>query len=185
MDCEDLIRSLWREAEEKFRIIDGEAKAAAAKVEEETGLKISRLREEYEKKAASESAKRIEEVLSDAEKKARLLRTSASRMLSRRLYGLARSSLHLLRNDEGYGNAFKALAEELPPLAWKSVSVNPGDAGIARRCFPGLEIITDQKISGGMDVMTGDGKARVINTLDKRLEQALGGACPGSDERGL
>jgi len=70
------------------------------------------------------------------------------------------------------------MAAEIPPLPWKTVRVNPEDVGIARKHFPGAVIITDEGISGGMDVMTGDGKIRVINTLEKRLERAWGDILP-------
>lgn len=64
------------------------------------------------------------------------------------------------------------MAAELPLLSWKTVRVNPEDSEIAGRHFPGAEIITDAAVSGGMDTMSGDGKIRVINTLEKRLERA-------------
>jgi V/A-type H+-transporting ATPase subunit E len=69
------------------------------------------------------------------------------------------------------------MAAELP-ADWKTVRVNSEDAGIAREHFPEAGIITDDSISGGMDVMTEDAKIRVINTLEKRLERAWGDVLP-------
>ena len=97
--------------------------------------------------------------------------------LSERLYRISHASLGRLRNQE-YEGFFKNMAAELPLLPWKTVRVNPEDVGIARKHFPGAEIITDEGISGGMDVITGDGKFRVINTLEKRLERAWGDILP-------
>jgi len=170
MDCENLIDCLWKEADKKIRIIYEEAKEAAAKIGGETSVKISRLREEYERKTNEATATRIREIRADAEKEARLLRASAAQRFSNRLYGEFRSSLPLLRN-EGYANAFAAMASELPPLSWKVVRVNPGDVSLAREHFPDAEIVSDCGISGGMDIATGDGRIRVINTLEKRLER--------------
>jgi len=170
MDCEHLIECLWKEAGEKIRIIGEEAKTTAAKMREETALKICRLREEYEKTANAAAAKRIGEIRADADTEARLLRAAAARRFSIRLYSEFLSSLSLLRN-EGYANAFSGMEAELPPLSWKAVRVNPGDVSMARQHFPDAEIIPDEGISGGMDVTTGDGRIRVINTFEKRLER--------------
>lgn len=170
MDCEHLIACLWKEAGEKIRTIQEEAKAAAAKVGEEAALKISRLREEYAKAANAAAAKETGEIRADADTRARLLRAAAARRFSIRLYCEFRSSLPLLRN-KGYADAFFSMAAELPPLSWKSVRVNPGDVSMARERFPDAEIIPDEGISGGMDVTTGDGRTRIINTFEKRLER--------------
>jgi vacuolar-type H+-ATPase subunit E/Vma4 len=170
MDCEHLIECLRREAGEKIRIIGEEAKEAAAKIGEETARKINSLRAEYERTANAAAAKRIGEIRADADMKARLLRAAAARRFSTRLYSEFRSSLSLLRN-KGYADAFFSMAAELPPLSWNSIRVNPGDVSMAREHFPGVQIIPDEGISGGMDVTTGDGRTRVINTFEKRLER--------------
>ena len=171
MDCDELIKSLWMRAEGKIQTIQREAKEEAARTEREIELKITSLREEYEKTVTVESEKRAEHILSDAQNKVRLMTISNNRKLSDRLYRLTRSSLGFLRKEE-YPNVFNALALELPPLSWTSVSVNPGDAAIARISFPGAEIIPDENISGGVDATTGENRVRVINTLEKRLERA-------------
>lgn len=171
MDCDELIKSLRTRAEEKIQTIQREAKEEAALIQQEIELKIRSLREEYENTVTAESAKRAGHILSDAQNRVRLLTISNNRKLSDRLYRLTRSSLGLLRKEE-YPNVFNALALELPPLSWTSVTVNPEDAAIARTSFPGAEIIPDENISGGVDATTGENKVRVINTLEKRLERA-------------
>jgi len=171
MNCESLLESLWRDGEKKIREIEAETKEEVDKIETEISLKITALKENYEKNVCSDSAKRAGDILAEAEQRAALIGISASRELSDRLYQLARSSLMLLRNER-YGDVFSALASELPSLPWKSVRVNPGDAGIAQQCFPNAEIIADEAISGGLDIMTADGKIRIISTFEKRLERA-------------
>jgi vacuolar-type H+-ATPase subunit E/Vma4 len=171
MDCESLIESLWRDGEKKIQEIEAETKEEVDRIETEISLKITALKENCDKNVFSDSEKRAEDILAEAEQRAALIGISTSRELSVRLYQLARGSLLLLRNER-YGDVFTALAAELPSLPWKSVRVNPGDAGIARQCFPGAEIVVDEAISGGMDVMTADGKIRIISTFEKRLERA-------------
>ena len=171
MDCESLIESLWRDGEKKIQEIEAETKEQLDRLETEISLKITALKKKIEENIRADSAKRTGEILSEAEQRAALIGISASRQLAVRLYHLARASLLLLRNER-YGDVFTALAAELPPLPWKSVRVHPGDAGIARQCFPAAEIIADDTISGGIEVMTADGKVRIINTFEKRLERA-------------
>jgi vacuolar-type H+-ATPase subunit E/Vma4 len=171
MDCESLIQSLWRDGEKKIQEIEAETKEEADKIETDISLKIIALKAKFEKNVCSDSAKRAGDILSEANQKADLIKISASRELSVRLYQLARSSLLTLRNER-YGDVFTALAAELPSLPWQSVRVNPGDAERAHMSFPNAEIIVDEAISGGMDVMTADGKIRIISTFEKRLERA-------------
>ena len=171
MDCESLIESLWRDGQKRIEEIEAESKEEAARIETDISLKIASLREKSEKNVCSDSAKRAVDILAEANQSADLIKISAARELSVRLCLLARSCLQILRDDK-YGDVFTALAAELPPLAWKSIRVNPGDAERARVSFPGAEIICDDTISGGMDVMTADGRIRIISTFEKRLERA-------------
>ena len=96
---------------------------------------------------------------------------SGNRLLSDRLYRIACSVLPLLRNQD-YQRAFRNLAAEMPPLTWKTVRVNTDDVEEAREHFPEAAIVADPDISGGIDAETENGKIRVINTFNKRLERA-------------
>ena len=171
MNCEELIETLWQEAEKKIVAIGRETDEEETRISKETLLRISRLREESQQLCSSASGKQTEEILSEAEKKARLVNITEDLRLAKRLFRISRASLRELRNLN-YQDSFRFMAAELPPLPWKTVRVNPEDAGIAREHFPEAEIITDESISGGMDVMTYDGKIRVIDTLEKRLVRA-------------
>jgi vacuolar-type H+-ATPase subunit E/Vma4 len=177
MNCEELIESLWHEAEKKIGAIIRETGEEETRIIKEALLRISLLREDSQQLCSSASRKRTEETLSEAEKKARLINIAEDLRLSERLYMISHSSLRKLRNHD-YKGSFRNMATELPPLVWKTVRVNPEDAGIAREHFPEAGIITDDSISGGMDVMTDDGKIRVNNTLEKRLERAWGDILP-------
>lgn len=171
MNCEELIGSLWQEAEKKIGAIIRETEEEENRINNEALLKISSLREDSQQRCFAASRKQTEETLSEAEKKARLINIAEDLRLSERLYTIAQGSLRKLR-DSDYQVPFRNMAAELPPLPWKTVRVNPEDAGTAREHFPEAGIIIDDSISGGMDVMTADGKIRVINTLEKRLQRA-------------
>lgn len=171
MNCEELIESLWQEAEKKIGVIIRETGEEESRINNEALLRINRLREDSQQHCFAASGKRTEEALSEAAKKARLINIAEDLRLAERLYRISHASLHRLRNPD-YQTSFRIMAEELPPLDWKTIRVNPEDAVIAREHFPEARIITDDSISGGMDVVTDDDKIRVINTLEKRLEHA-------------
>ena len=177
MNCEELIGSLWQEAEKKISAILRDSGEEEARIVEEALLRIRRLREESQQLCSSVSGKRTEEILSEAEKKARLVTIAEDARLSERLHKISQASLRGLRKLD-YQCSFRNMAAELPPLGWKIVRVHAEDAGTAREYFPEAGIITDDSISGGMDVMTEDGKIRVINTFEKRLERAWGDILP-------
>lgn len=171
MNCEELIGSLWQEAEKKIAAISRETEEEETRIVKEALLKINRLQEESQQHCSSASGKRTEETLSEARRNARLINIKADLRLSERLYRISQSSLCELRNH-AYRDYFRLMAEELPPLEWKTVRINPEDAGLALSHFTKAEIMADDSISGGMDVMTDNEKIRVINTLEKRLERA-------------
>jgi V/A-type H+-transporting ATPase subunit E len=177
MNCGELIASLWQKAEERIGAIIRETQEEEAKIEQDTVQRIGRLREEGEMRCSSEAGKRSEEILSSAEKEARMIIIAEKRRLSERLYRISLSSLPGL-GSRGRSDMFRNLAAELPPLGWKTVRVNTADTEIAREHFPGAEIIADAGVSGGMEVISQDGKVRVINTLEKRLERAWGEIMP-------
>jgi V/A-type H+-transporting ATPase subunit E len=171
MNYEELIESLWKEAEKKIETMIRETDEEESKIEKETLLALGRIRNDGQHYSTSESAKRTEEIVAEAEKDARRISIEANVMLAERLYKISSASLPGLRK-QGYEGIFRNLVAELPTLPWKTVRVNPEDSGIAGEHFPGAEIVTNKLITGGLDAVTEVGKVQVINTFDKRLERA-------------
>jgi vacuolar-type H+-ATPase subunit E/Vma4 len=173
MGCKELIESLRKEADKRIESVRQEAEAEAGKIRTETAHKIELLREESRRALSSEVNNMLMHALSEADKQARICRLSAEKRLSDRLFSAASSSLGRLRSAR-YRDVFKAIAGELPPLHWQTVSVNPEDVGIAREIFPDAEIIQDAGITGGLVVTAEGGKIRIINTFEGRLTRAWG-----------
>lgn len=171
MSCTELIESLRKAADERVRLLWQEAERHAEGARAESARKLVRLREESERSRTALNAERASAALAEANNKARMLRLSAEHELCQRLLNAALAALPLLR-DGRYEKTFAKMAEELPALAWKIARVNPRDAVLAQRHFPGADIVSDETISGGMDVSDAEGSIRVVNTLEKRLERA-------------
>lgn len=171
MNYEELIDSLWQEAEKKIEILHRETAEEESKIGEETLRAIARIRNDEHHEGTADSARRTEEIIAEAEKDARRISIETNVVLAERLYKISNSFLPSLRK-KGYDGVFRNLAAELPMLPWKKIRVNPEDSGIAGNLFPDSEIVPDKLITGGIDAATDEGKVRVVNTLEKRLERA-------------
>lgn len=171
MGYTELIDSLRKDGEENINRLWSDAQAEADSINAGTDRRIAELREKHVR--LLDAARREQEVsiLADARRQARLIRLSAERDLAERLFPLALSLLSELR-DSGYRDAFTSLAKELPDAAWTKVRVSPLDEAIAREHFPHAQVIPDDALSGGLEVMREDGKISVDNTLNKRMEKA-------------
>ena len=171
MNYEELIESLWLEAEKKIEAMLRETAEEESQIEKEAMLTVNHIRNDGHQVGASDSVKRKEEILAEAERESRVISIETNVMLAERLNRISRSFLPGLRERE-YDEIFRSLAAELPSHSWKEVRINPEDSALAREHFPGAEIIPDALITGGMDVSSVDSKIRVINTFEKRLERA-------------
>jgi len=178
MGSKELIESLRRAADERIRLIWKDAEGEASKAKAEVSRRLDRIRESSARTESLAATAAQVAAVSVANNLSRKHMLKAERALSDRLFSVALSSLPRLRNS-GYGVAFEKMAQELPPLAWKSVRVNPEDVDLAKSMFASAEVIPDKRISGGVDATTEGGKIRVINTLEKRLERAWMDMLPG------
>jgi len=166
----ELVEALREEGEQKAAALRRDAGEEEGRLREEAAKRLRLLGEEYARRTDAARAAAAREVLAAAERKARLLRLAAQQALAERLLRVARDSLAHVR-ERGGSELFASLASELPSLPWDVVRVNPADEESARRLFPGAEVITDETITGGMEVVGEEGGLRVVNTLEKRLER--------------
>ncbi len=171
MGYKELIDSLRKEGEEKVQAVRNETEAEEAGIRADTARKIDRLRAECGRQEASSAKTQEEDLLSSADKTARVIMLSAEKTISDRLFALSLKCLHDLRG-EGYDSALSAMVRELPPAPWSYVRVNPADTDMVRTYFPESEIVSDENISGGMEVAADSGRIHIINTFEKRLERA-------------
>jgi len=168
---DELIASLFREADEKAGALWEAARAEAEEVRRRGRERLSRLKEDISRAGSGAGGEEAAEVLMKADEEARRLRLESEHEISERLHRAALESLQSLRGGD-YPARFRAMAAELPPFDWKKVSVNPADEALAREVFPGAEVRADAGIAGGFEAETADGKVRVVDTFLKRLERA-------------
>ncbi len=181
MSSKELIESLRRVGDEKIRLIRQEAEQEAKSLRTAASRRIEELRKHHAEELTAAEGEETRRALAEAGNRARALRLAAETELSDRLYAIALSSLHRLR-DAGYPAVFEKLVLELPSFPWKRVRVHPMDIDLARRYFPDAEIAPAETISGGVDVTVMDATIRVINTFEKRVERAWSELLPAMVE---
>jgi vacuolar-type H+-ATPase subunit E/Vma4 len=177
MGSRELIESLRRASEESIRLQRTEAEQEVAALQDSLSRQIADLRRQYADKLAVAENEEFRLARADAGSRARTIKLDAEKTISDRLFSIARTSLSQLRQD-GYPAIFEKLVQELPSLPWVRVRVHPADIDLARRRFPGAEIVSAETITGGMDAAIADGGIVVVNTFEKRLELAWADLLP-------
>lgn len=171
MGYRELIESLRKDGDENINQMWIDVKAEAEKINNETSERIKELSKKYQTKRDTAVQQQEESILAEAKNRSRIIKLTAERIISDRLFPLAESVLGDLRNTR-YKEVFKLLVKELPDKSWEEVRVNPQDVRIAREHFPDVIVTPDEHISGGLVVLREEGRIRITNTFKKRLEKA-------------
>lgn len=173
-----LIEDLRRKAAEDAEAVWREARAEAERCRLDADRQVEEQRTVLAKQVAA-AARQLEEAANvEAARKSRELLAAASAELGDRLHRLARAGLGRLR-EEGADRLFAALAAELPRRSWERVRVNPADRHRAQAWAPQAEVVCDAGVAGGLEVEAEEGRIRVSNTLDTRLDTAWPDILPG------
>lgn len=170
MGYRELMEALSLEGEERIAALRREGEAEEERLRGEAAERLRLRGEEYARRTRGACAEASREILAAAEREGALLRLAAEAALAERLLAVARGSLTLLGEGESR-ELFGFLARELPPVPWERVRVNPADEEEARRLFPGVEVVVDPSLAGGLETVGAGGGLRVDNTLEKRLER--------------
>jgi vacuolar-type H+-ATPase subunit E/Vma4 len=171
-----LIEDLRRKAVEDTEAVWREARAEAERCRLDAERQVEEQRKVLAKKVAA-AARQFEEAANfEAARKSRELLAAASAELAERLHRLARTGLGRLR-EEGADGLFAALAAELPRRSWERV--NPADRHRAQAWASQADVVCDAGVAGGLEVEAEEGRIRVSNTLDTRLDTAWPDILPG------
>jgi vacuolar-type H+-ATPase subunit E/Vma4 len=166
-----LIDALRRKGTEEVEAVWQSARADADKRRAGAARAVEEQRARAAQEVAAQAADFERAAIAEAERTARKSRAAAKAALADRLHRLAVDLLPKFRDDH-YPELFGALGAELPLRSWQRVTVNAADHGRAQECFPQAEVRDDPAISGGMDVEAEEGRVRIGNTLEARLETA-------------
>jgi vacuolar-type H+-ATPase subunit E/Vma4 len=163
-----LLESLRARAAEERAALWAEVRSQADALRAELAQAAAAERERSRATLATLELRLAEASATELRRQQRVLRTEAALRLEQRCRELARSELPGLRDER----LFSRLAQELPPLEWRSVEVNPADASRAQALFPDAAVVCLATITGGLNVATRAERVRIENSLETRLEMA-------------
>lgn len=169
MGQQELEAALCREGEEKGREIWRTVEREAGRLRCETATVLDRQQQAGELRRDTKVFAVLETARSVARQKAQLSRLVSEDNLVKRLQLLAGQMLEPLALQEGE-NLFSALVDEIPEHDWCQVRVHPRDRELASSRFPTAEIVSTERISGGLQVEDLEGRIVIINSLEKRIE---------------
>jgi vacuolar-type H+-ATPase subunit E/Vma4 len=173
-----LIESLRSQASRDAQALWDAARAEARRRQDELDEALAQERRRLDDTLAAETRRIESQSRAEAARKAREAGAGVAVALEGRLMAMARAELPVL-SARSRAALFEELASELPPCRWQCVRVNPADAELAARRFPGAAVETDPAISGGMEVACDEGRIAVSNTLETRLAIAWPDLLPG------
>ncbi|MBI4673211.1 MAG: hypothetical protein HY741_16280 [Chloroflexi bacterium] len=165
--------------------MEQEVAAEIRRVEEQTAASVAEMRASAERDAQAIRERHRREMLPllQHERARRLNRarldslrasSSAREQLFTQALGCAQERLAQLRSDPGYADILRALVQEALAQLDGAVIVraDPRDEKILHTLLEGMPIEFDLETWGGIEARTLDGRIRVVNTLEARLEQA-------------
>jgi len=180
MGLEDIFRALEEQAERDSEAVLAEARAHSDALIGEAEAAATRARDahvaEAEKAARSRSAQDLNSVKLEARKQ----QASVKERAVREVFDDALSVLSRAREDAGYPQAFKALAEEALAGAEGDfeVLVDPADVELSTSVLAELGVRApvrpDLCTAGGLAIAFDGGRVMRRNTLEDRLDKLRG-----------
>lgn len=177
MALDDILRAMEREVETDIKRLEEQSAATAAEIrrsaESDAKEILNRHHQESLAPLQHERARRMN--------RARLASLRATSQARERLYiqalNCARDRLTNLRADPDYpAILFALLTEALEQIDGESiVRTDPRDSAVVQSLhttFPRTRFEFDLQTCGGVEARTLDGRIRVLNTVEARLEQA-------------
>lgn len=169
MGQHELEAALRREGEQKAREIWRSAESEAGRLRSETSAVHDRQKHDQQLRQNMDVAAILNSARTMALKNAQRTRLIAEKALADRLKLLAEKMLEAL-GIQGGESLFFALVDEIPEHQWCKVEVHPRDKELASSRFTAAEVMTSERISGGLKVEGVEGRVVIINSLEKRLE---------------
>lgn len=178
MSIDDILRALdeqcRQECQEIFSRAEGEAKQILERAQDEAeAIRQARLA-----KVKAEAESETTSMLYSARLKSKNAVISAKEKIAEEALAAAEARLQGLRSESDYPAVLEGLIREgLSRITGKVVvHVDPADEAVADDIMRGLgleyELRTDIQAAGGAVVSDVDGRVRIINTVEERLNRA-------------
>jgi V/A-type H+-transporting ATPase subunit E len=178
MAVEDILLALDEQCREECRAIYNAAQKEAEQMLEKVRQEADEIREVRLQRAKSEAESETISILYSARLRARNAVIQAKEEMVEKALQESEKRLQELRSYEDYAGVMEGwLREGLARLSGKIiVHTDPLDSDLAKSLLDDLEveyeIIPDMHIPGGVVISDTEGKVKIINTVEERLNRA-------------
>ncbi|MBP1927521.1 V/A-type H+-transporting ATPase subunit E [Methanolinea mesophila] len=179
MAYNDLVRSMEESAEEKISEIRSETNARVEEITRESSEKADYVHQSLLDEAHSEARDQRNRTLYQIRGEENVITTTEKERLVDEAFRKAGERLARARTDPAYGEQFaQLLTESLAAIEAMEIRVHidPRDQDLAIGILKGksvtAELVPDLVTAGGVEVSSADGRIRVYNTLESRLNKA-------------
>jgi vacuolar-type H+-ATPase subunit E/Vma4 len=178
MSIEDILQALDDQCREECQEIFGRAQKEAKEVLDKAQAEADEIRQARLAKVEAEAHSETTSLLYSARLKSKNAIIQAKEEVAEKAMAHAEKRLHDLRSRKDYPAVLEGLMHEgLSRVAGKLiVHVDPADRELAdsilRKWDVDYELLTDLETVGGAVVSDVDGRVRIINTIEERLNRA-------------
>lgn len=163
--------ALQQEGEARIRDFWAKAEEIVAKRRVEINQEIEHLRNDTDQRLQAKMAELRNNLLFEAQSRARARRLHAEAALEKRLLEQAKDIVAELA-DSTRTSTWASLRNEMPAIEWAVITVHPKDYKLAKESFPQATINCDESVICGLIAANIDGSIRVDNSLSCRLKRA-------------
>ena len=153
--CKELWRNQEAAVNSRRKEIEREIAGLEAQARERQKAACQRLQREFHARAERQAAN---------------LRLQAEAELAQRLRQLAAKQLSQVY-EEDRANYWERLAKEIPQAAWQEVLVEEDDAELAGKFYGEVRISASPKLFGGLIALREEGRIRIDNSLQCRVDR--------------
>jgi len=178
MSIEDILQALDEQCRQECQEIFKRAEEEAKQILDKAEADAEEIRQTRLAKVKAEAESETTSMLYSARLKSKNAIISVKEQVAEKALAEAEERLRDLRSQSGYPAILEALIREgLTRITGKVVvHVDPADREIAdeimRRLGMDYELLTDIGTVGGAEVSDADGRVRIINTVEERLNRA-------------
>lgn len=180
MGLGEILKDMEREAnlriEELLTAAEAEGRSVAARAEEEA----EKVREKHLASAGERLLRERERLLSAARLEAQRELMAAREAWLDQAFAAARERLRHLRREPRYAGYLQRLTREAVAELGSQIriEIDPEDEKVMGEIVSGLgikaEMVCSLSTIGGLRASTSDGRIRIVNTVEARLERARG-----------
>ncbi|MEW6553448.1 MAG: V-type ATP synthase subunit E [Actinomycetota bacterium] len=178
MSIEDILQALDDQCRQECQEIFSRAEAEAKQILDRAQAEADAIRQARLDKVKAEARSETTSMLYTARLKSKNTVISTKEQIAEKALASAEEELHGLRSRQDYPSILEDMIKEgLVRISGKViVHVDPADAEVAEAVMKRLaldhELLLDIQSAGGAVISDADGRVRIVNTVEERLNRA-------------